>query len=183
MIKRLLNPFTKFTFRFNYHSKFFFCNSNNSKCSAESIITDSSFHVSGLDIDNIKGAKKGDHSHYVISFECKICNVRNTKMCTKNAYHKGLVLIKCDGCKSNHLIADNLGWVKDKDQRKTLEEILKDKGEEVKRININDMISNTNNNKTNSNESNTPTKVSIKDDVENEPIKQKENKVKSKYSF
>lgn len=31
----------------------------------------------------------------------------------KNAYHKGVVLIKCDNCNKVHLVADNLGWFDD----------------------------------------------------------------------
>ncbi len=66
-------------------------------------------------IDNdIKGAKQGDNSHYVIQFTCKKCDGRNEKIFTKKAYHHGIVVIKCDKCCSFHLIADNLGWFGDK---------------------------------------------------------------------
>lgn len=79
----------------------------------ENLIKTVQFHISGIDHNQIKGAKKGDSRLYVVSFECKICNKRNTKTCTHTAYHKGLVVIRCDECSSYHLIADNLGWVKD----------------------------------------------------------------------
>jgi mitochondrial protein import protein ZIM17 len=47
---------------------------------------------------------------YLLVYTCVKCDVRNSKKIAKNAYHKGVVLCKCDGCKNMHLIADNLGW-------------------------------------------------------------------------
>ena len=47
-----------------------------------------------------------------IQFTCKVCDRRNSKTFTKLAYTKGIVIIKCEGCKNSHLIADNLGWFK-----------------------------------------------------------------------
>ena len=51
---------------------------------------------------------------YRISFTCNICKTRCEKEFSKNAYHKGVVIIRCSGCDSMHLIADNLGWFGDK---------------------------------------------------------------------
>ena len=45
-----------------------------------------------------------------IQFTCKVCNHRQTKTFTKHAYEKGIVIVQCDGCENNHLIADNLSW-------------------------------------------------------------------------
>lgn len=45
-----------------------------------------------------------------IQFTCKVCDRRNSKTFSRIAYTKGIVIIKCDGCENNHLIADNLGW-------------------------------------------------------------------------
>lgn len=47
-----------------------------------------------------------------IAFTCKKCGTRNSKTMSKVAYERGIVIIRCDGCKNNHLIADNLGWIK-----------------------------------------------------------------------
>lgn len=46
----------------------------------------------------------------LISFTCKVCQHRSHKSFTKQSYEKGVVIIKCDGCSNNHLIADNLGF-------------------------------------------------------------------------
>ncbi|KAF6778893.1 hypothetical protein AHF37_01573 [Paragonimus kellicotti] len=48
-----------------------------------------------------------------IEFTCKKCNHRSKKYFSKQAYQKGIVIIRCDGCENLHLIADNLGWIKD----------------------------------------------------------------------
>ena len=45
-----------------------------------------------------------------IQFTCKVCNHRQTKTFTKHPYEKGIVIVQCDGCENNHLIADNLSW-------------------------------------------------------------------------
>ncbi|KAF7259765.1 hypothetical protein EG68_06613 [Paragonimus skrjabini miyazakii] len=48
-----------------------------------------------------------------IEFTCKKCNHRSKKYFSKQAYQKGIVIIRCEGCENLHLIADNLGWIKD----------------------------------------------------------------------
>ncbi|OXU22667.1 hypothetical protein TSAR_016243 [Trichomalopsis sarcophagae] len=68
-----------------------------------------------------------------LAFTCKKCNTRNSKIISKHAYQKGVVIIRCDGCKNNHLIADNLGWFEPGGTR-NIESILKEKGETVRRI-------------------------------------------------
>ena len=46
-------------------------------------------------------------------FTCGRCNTKSLRSFTKNAYHKGVVLVRCDGCDNVHLVADNLGWFDD----------------------------------------------------------------------
>lgn len=67
-----------------------------------------------------------------IEFTCKVCHVRNEKYFSKTAYTSGVVIIRCDGCQNNHLIADNLNWFPDAKGR-NIEEILASKGMNVRR--------------------------------------------------
>lgn len=69
-----------------------------------------------------------------IIFTCTVCNTKNSRRFSKVSYEKGIVIVECDGCSNNHLIADNLGWFPDTGC-KNIEEILSAKGEKVKRIN------------------------------------------------
>ncbi|RUS92235.1 hypothetical protein EGW08_000088, partial [Elysia chlorotica] len=67
-----------------------------------------------------------------IIFKCKICGDRNAQSFSKKSYEEGVVIVKCNNCNNNHLIADNLGWFQDVEGR-NIEEILASKGEKVLR--------------------------------------------------
>lgn len=71
----------------------------------------------------------------MIQFTCKKCDTRSSKTMSKLAYEKGVVIIRCDGCKNNHLIADNLGWFNGDRKKLNVEKLMQLNGEKVKRLN------------------------------------------------
>ena len=73
----------------------------------------------------------------MLMFTCGPCGNKLARKFTKDAYHKGVVLIRCDKCDNIHLIADNLGWFEDNKwnveqlQENNGKPLLKIKSEEV----------------------------------------------------
>lgn len=62
-------------------------------------------------LNHIKGTKNTEDGQlYALMFTCAKCNTKAIRSFTKNAYHNGVVLIRCEGCQNVHLIADNLKW-------------------------------------------------------------------------
>ncbi|KAF9634583.1 Signal recognition particle SRP14 subunit [Lasiodiplodia theobromae] len=66
-----------------------------------------------------------------MTFTCKVCETRSSHKISKQGYHHGTVLISCPGCKNRHLISDHLRVFAD--QSTTLEDIMREKGQLVKR--------------------------------------------------
>ncbi|XP_031556207.1 DNL-type zinc finger protein-like [Actinia tenebrosa] len=74
---------------------------------------------------------KMDVEKFHLIYTCKVCNTRSKKTISKQAYTKGVVIVKCPGCENNHLIADNLRWFYN--EKRNIEDILAEKGETVKK--------------------------------------------------
>ncbi|KAG5321661.1 DNLZ protein, partial [Pseudoatta argentina] len=82
---------------------------------------------SGIELGKLKGKLK-------LMFTCKKCQTRTSMLISKLAYNKGVVIVRCEGCKNNHLIADNLGWFSEIGKRTNIEKIMELKGETVRKI-------------------------------------------------
>lgn len=68
---------------------------------------------------------------YQLTFTCKPCTHRSTHTISKHGYEKGTILITCPNCKNRHVVSDHLKIFSD--TRITLENIMREKGELVKR--------------------------------------------------
>mmetsp|Transcript_39502 Transcript_39502/g.45363 ORF Transcript_39502/g.45363 Transcript_39502/m.45363 type:complete len:87 (+) Transcript_39502:298-558(+) len=65
-------------------------------------------------------------------YTCNVCQHRQARTFTKGAYHKGVVIIRCESCENFHLIADNLGWFRD--DKVTVEDLMKEKGDKILKV-------------------------------------------------
>lgn len=100
--------------------------------------TTTSITDSGNPLDSIPGTKTGK-KRLVMVYTCKKCNTRSAKKFSEHAYKKGVVLFRCPGCESLHLIADNLGMFGDgKDWN--IEKYLKECGEDVTVVNDDNVL-------------------------------------------
>jgi hypothetical protein len=70
----------------------------------------------------------------IIGFTCKVCNARSYKAMGKKSYNEGVVIIKCESCKNLHLMADHLGWFDSMKNIGTIEDILREKGESIQKL-------------------------------------------------
>lgn len=49
-------------------------------------------------------------SKFEIQYTCGVCETRNCHRVSRIAYRNGVVIARCQGCQSQHLLADHLGW-------------------------------------------------------------------------
>ncbi|KAM9990206.1 hypothetical protein ACTFIY_006262 [Dictyostelium cf. discoideum] len=129
-------------FNKNYNQRFY-CEKQQQPNNSESV-TNAEIDHHGEDTENefkpvvVDGVRI--EPKYYIEFTCTYvdpklkteCGFVSKKTFSKHSYHKGVVLIKCDGCKKIHTIADNLGWT-GYENAKNIEEIMAEKGETVRR--------------------------------------------------
>ena len=87
------------------------------------------FNINIVDLNDLKGTKYGTGGKLLLMFTCDVCQTKQGRTFSKDAYTKGVVLIRCEGCDNLHLIADNLGWFED--EATNIEQIMKEKGEKV----------------------------------------------------
>lgn len=45
-----------------------------------------------------------------LQYTCNVCDTRNTQPVSRVSFYKGVVIARCKGCDTQHLIADHLGW-------------------------------------------------------------------------
>jgi protein import protein ZIM17 len=125
---------TNITNTYTVYNKVFLLQQSNFSLSRKILLEANDKIIPGS--DNSEGNKQSlgkVKAKLQIVFTCKKCNTRSSKIISKHAYEKGVVIVRCDGCKNNHLIADNLNWFQDTSCR-NIETILKQKGENVRRI-------------------------------------------------
>lgn len=83
--------------------------------------------------------QKSKTDRFLVQFTCsstlesgETCGTPNVHSISKHAYRKGTVIVRCPGCNSSHLIADNLDWIGDvglDESFKNLEEYMERQGE------------------------------------------------------
>ena len=94
-----------------------------------------SLHVSTSASPKTSESDTSDGPHkppcYELTFTCKPCKHRSSHTISKHGYHHGTVLITCPECSNRHVISDHLRIFAD--QAFTIEDLMRQKGELVKR--------------------------------------------------
>ena len=88
--------------------------------------------------DDIKGIRRNKEGLLLMAYTCNKCETKQARTFSKDAYNKGVVLIRCEGCDSLHLIADNLGWFRD--ESVNVEQLLAEKGDRISKFDSGEAI-------------------------------------------
>jgi len=74
---------------------------------------------------------------FQLQYTCNVCDTRNAHSVSRVAYLQGVVIARCKGCQSQHLIADNLGYTGGFPgaNETTIEEYFAGRGEHGGRVN------------------------------------------------
>ncbi|KAK9124218.1 hypothetical protein Sjap_013820 [Stephania japonica] len=104
--------------------------------------------VSYRAMSNLKTSPRHD---LALVFTCRVCETRSVRTVCRESYEKGVVVVRCGGCNSSHLIADHLGLF---GAPGSVEDFLAARGEEVKRgsvdtlsLTLDDLVGSNNNSK------------------------------------
>lgn len=98
---------------------------------------DNSENSNSVNLSDIPGATSGSGKKLAIVFTCNVCNTRSAKKFSEQAYLNGVVMVRCPGCESLHLIADRLGFFEDRGEDGSgwdIEKAMKNMGENVKAV-------------------------------------------------
>ncbi|KAI8466525.1 MAG: DNL zinc finger-domain-containing protein [Monoraphidium minutum] len=80
------------------------------------------------------GAAHPRDKNMAMVFTCKKCDTRAAKAFSRHSYENGIVIVRCPGCQSMHLVADNLGWFEHGEKGFRIEDFLRSRGERVLRV-------------------------------------------------
>ncbi|KAL7672867.1 hypothetical protein ACOME3_007746 [Neoechinorhynchus agilis] len=69
-------------------------------------------NLSGIESKKIL-SKLDQPTHKQITYTCKKCDRPNSAIFSRLSFEKGIVIVRCEGCRNLHLIADHLSWFPD----------------------------------------------------------------------